>query len=148
LESITDLKNKQSVKVSLPLKARQLPRIIVAVESQALYQALHEALPNWRFTFEVKLLDSIALALLHLPKDRPEMLIAEMNIPIHQQERILAALADLNTGGRRISMTLVSKESGVADQPSDSAASIQMVSGPMTLAWLQAFLAGVQATVY
>ena len=148
LESITDLKNKQSVKVSLPLKARQLPSIIVAVESQALYQALHEALPSWRFPFEVKLLDSIGLALLHLSKDRPDMLIAEMNMPLHQQERILAALADLNIGGRRISMTLVAQSADVTEKPYQGASSIQMITGPVTLAWLEAFLTGVQATVH
>ena len=148
LESIADLKNKQIVKVSTPYKARQLPSIIVAVESQALYQALHEALPSWRFPFEVKLLDSIALALLHLPKDRPDMLIAEMNMPLHQQERILAAMADLNTSGRRISMTLLAQGADAAELRHQGASSIQMITGPLTLAWLEAFLAGVQATVH
>ena len=148
MESITDLKSKQSVKLSRPHKARQLPSIIVAVESQGLYQALQEALPSWRFLFEVKLLDSIALALLHLPKDRPDMLIAEMNMPLHQQERILAALADLNTGGRRISMTLVAQGTDVTEQPYQGVSSIQVITGPLTVAWLEAFLTGVQATVH
>lgn len=148
MESITDLKSKQSVKVSKPHKVRQLPSIIVAVESQALYQALQEALPSWRFLFEVKLLDSIALALLHLPKDRPDMLIAEMNMPLHQQERILAALADLNTGGRRISMTLVAQGAYVTEPPYQAVSSIQVITGPLTVAWLEAFLTGVQATVH
>ena len=148
LESIAELKNKQIVKVGAPPKARQLPSIIVAVESQALYQALHEALPGWRFPFEVKLLDSIALALMHLSKDRPDMLIAEMNMPLHQQERILAALADLNTGGRRISMTLVAQAADVTEKPYQSVPFIQVITGPLTLAWLEAFLTGVQATVH
>ncbi len=148
LESITDLKNKQNVKVSMPNKVRHVPSIIVAVESQALYLALQEALPSWRFLFEVKLLDSIALALLHLPKDRPDMLIAEMNMPLHQQERILAALADLNTGGRRISMTLVAQGADVTEQPYQGVSSIRVITGPLTVAWLEAFLTGVQATVH
>jgi excisionase family DNA binding protein len=148
LQSIADLQNNQSAKFRLTHKARQQPRIVVAVESLDLFGSLQNAIASWRFTFDVKLVDSVALALMALQQDRPDMLIAEMGLPRHQQEGIVAALEEINASGRRISMTLVVSETGVAEPRVGGAASVQLVSGPLTLAWLQAFLAGVQATVY
>ena len=148
LESIADLKNNQSVKVGLIHKARQQPRIVVAVESLELFGALQNAIASWRFPFDFKLVDSVALALMSLQHERPDMLIAEMGMPRHQQESIIAALTEINASGRRISMTLVANETGAAEPPSNDAASIQRVVGPITPAWLEAFLTGVQASVY
>lgn len=147
LQSILDLQRNLQVRESLGHKFRNQPKISVAVESPDLYQALQQGSANWSFSFDFKLLDSITVALLSLPHECPDMLIAEMAMSRSQQESIMSALEDLHIGRRRTSITFVAPQVDGVDMAFGDASAVRVVPGPLTPTWLEAFLTGVQATM-
>ena len=147
LQSILDLQSNMQMASDSVHKLRRQTRIVVAVESPQLLRSLQSASVQWRFPFQIKWVDSVMLALLNLSQDKPDMLIAEMVMARSQQEGILAALTDMHAGGRRTAITFVAPGAKVVDKPFGESSSIQVVPGPLTPVWLEAFLTGVQALV-
>lgn len=125
---------------------RQLPKVMVAIESPALLHQVRSQSASWQLPFDVLLVDSITAALLELPQARPDLLVVEMTMPRSQQEKTLSALQDFSSRARSMSVTLVTEESGLVSAAERPAVPIQVASGPLTATWLHAFMVGVRAT--
>jgi phage terminase Nu1 subunit (DNA packaging protein) len=75
--------------------------------------------------------------------ERPDLLVVELTMAREQQQKTLQALENFNSRGRPISMVLLTNEK---DLMSAAVSSIQLVKGPLSEAWLHAYLTGVSAT--
>lgn len=146
LQSILDYQSNAQTGRGMASKTRVLPKVMVVIETPELIDTLRRESAEWKFPFEYKLLDSITAALLDLPHERPDVLIVELTLPRHQQEKTLAALQEFDGRGHHISIALVTQEAGLTARAASRSATIQLAHGPLTPTWLHAFLTGVQAT--
>lgn len=148
MESISDYQNASRSTMGVAVKSVAKPRVTVVVENAHLLQQLMTASSEWNFPVEVTFFDSVTEALLELSSRRPDMLVVEMSMPRIQQEKTLQALENFNNRGRSpLSVVLVTEETDLLSSASTQAPSaIQVVSGPVSLLWLHAYLTGVAAS--
>lgn len=146
LQSVLDYQtNAQTGRASIS-KPRVHPKVMAVVETPDLLDMVRRESAEWKFPFELQLLDSITAALLELPHERPDVLILELTTSRQQQEKTLAALQDFNGRGHQLSIALVTQEVSLTTKAVSGTSAIQLVPGPLSAIWLHAFLTGVQAT--
>ncbi len=146
LQSIQDYQSQWGSEVTPSGRLHRTPRVMVVVESEQL-PSLQRACGQWGFAVDVQFVDSVSTALLDLATEHPDMLVVEMAMPRHQQEKTLQALDHFNARSGPISMVLVTEEKGLQLPPNAEASHlIQVVAGPLSELWLHAYLTGVMAS--
>ena len=142
MQSIHDYKTNSRIAPSAVPRALSMPKVMVVLESDALSK-LQKRSEEWAFALELQFVDSVTEALLILGGQRPDLLVVELTMAREQQQKTLQALENFNSRGRPISMVLLTNEK---DLMSAAVSGIQLVKGPLSEAWLHAYLTGVSAT--
>lgn len=129
--------------------SRRLPKVMVVSEDPERLKGLVRQHRTWALPLPTVFFDSVTAALLDMSSNRPDMLVVELTMPLGIQEKTLQALQNFNSrGATPLSVVLLTLEKSLGPQstrqPGKSA--IQVVSGPLTAPWLQAYLTGVMAT--
>jgi excisionase family DNA binding protein len=148
-DSILEYQSAARGAMGVTTKSMTKPRVTVVIEKTHMMQKLMADSAAWQFPVEVTFFDSVTEALLELSSKRPDMLVVEMSIPRSQQERTLQALENFNRRDRSpLSVVLVTEEKDLLSSNISThvPSSIQVVSGPMSIIWLHAYLTGVVAS--
>jgi excisionase family DNA binding protein len=124
------------------------PKVTIVIESPPLYNELKAECELWNMPVDVRFFDSVTEALLELSSQKPDMMVVEMSMPRPQQEKTFQALENFNQRGHTpLSVVLITAEKDLrASMPAGASSSIQVVSGPMSVVWLHAYLTGVIAS--
>lgn len=148
LESIADYQNTSRNDATSVTKSTLRPRVTVVIETTSLMASIMQEFENWNFPIEVTFFDSVTEALLELSSKRPDMLVVEMSMPRHQQEKTFQALENFNQRGRTpLSVVLLTEEVGLmSSMPQSTGSAIQLVRGPLSPIWMHAYLTGVVAS--
>jgi len=146
LQSVLDYQHNAQVGRNSSSTGRSQPKVMIAVETPGMMHKLQAQSSSWHLPFDFHYVDSITAALLELAQTRPDVLVVELTMSRSQQEKTLHALQDFTARGRSISITLVTEEIGLLPAAERQSGAIQMAPGPMSAAWLHAFLAGVRAS--
>jgi len=148
LDSIADYQNASCNEATSVTKSIVRPRVTVVIETAALMDNIRKEFAHWNFPIDVSFFDSVTEALLELPSKRPDMLVVEMAMPRHLQEKTFQALENFNQRGRTpLSVVLVTEEVGLmSSMPQGSSSAIQLVRGPLSPIWMHAYLTGVVAS--
>lgn len=147
LASVNAYQNGACGAMGLTLKPAVKPSVTVVVESAHLRQALLRVSAEWAPVVEVAYYESVTEAFLEMSSKRPHMLVLEMNSPSAQQEKTLRVLENFNKKMVSPMSVAVVTEDKQCLSPflTSGASSFQVVSGPMSAAWLHAYLAGMMA---
>lgn len=128
--------------------SQRLPKVMVVSEDPERLKQLVRQHRSWALPLPTSFFDSVTEALLEMADNRPDMLVVELIMPLAQQEKTLQALQNFTSrGSSPLSVVLLSQEKTLL--PSElrqGKSAIQVVSGPLTPIWLQAYLTGVMAT--
>jgi len=128
--------------------SQRLPKVMVVSEDPERLKQLVRQHRSWALPLPTSFFDSVTEALLEMADNRPDMLVVELIMPLAQQEKTLQALQNFTSrGSSPLSVVLLSQEKSLL--PSElrqGKSAIQVVSGPLTPIWLQAYLTGVMAT--
>jgi excisionase family DNA binding protein len=135
------------IAMGTPVKALAKPSVMVVVESEPLRQPLMAFSAEWAQVVDVAFFDSVTEAFLEMSSKRPHMLVLEMCSPCAQQETTLRVLENFNNKGHTpLSVVVVTEhKQRLSSLAFDGASSIQVVSGPMSAHWMDAYLTGVMA---
>lgn len=125
---------------------RPLKVVVVQENPEALQQLQAQAEP-WKLSVQVVFFGSLTEAVLDMSRQPADMLVAELHMPRALQESTLLALQNFNPQGTRPpSVVVLTEEKNLSVQPElRQSQTLQLVSGPMTAVWLQAYLTGVAA---
>lgn len=148
LDSIADYQNTACNETTQTTKSIPRPRVTVVIETASLMASIKKEFAHWDFPIEVGFFDSVTEALLELPSKRPDMLVVEMSMPRHLQEKTFQALENFNQRGRTpLSVVLVTEEVGLmSSRPQGTASAIQLIRGPLSPIWMHAYLTGIVAS--
>lgn len=148
LDSIQNYQNESRHVMGSHLKSTHRPRVTVVIESANMIKELTHECEQWKLPIDVSFFDSVTEALLELSSKKPDMLVVEMSMPRNQQEKTLQALTNFNQRGHTpLSVVLITQEKALASHmPAGAPSSIQLVSGPLSSIWLNAYLTGVIAS--
>jgi len=148
LDSILNYQTDARHSGSSPHKASIKPHVTIVVESASLFNELQAECELWGLPIDVRFFDSVTEALLELSSQKPDMMVVEMSMPRPQQEKTFQALENFNQRGHTpLSVVLITAEKALkASMPDGASSSIQVVSGPMSVVWLHAYLTGVIAS--
>jgi excisionase family DNA binding protein len=148
LDSILDYQTVSRHVVGSQNKFSFKPNVTVVIESPPLFQELRTECSLWNLPIDVHFFDSVTEALLELSSQKPDMIVVEMSMPRPQQEKTFQALENFNQRGNTpLSVVLITAEKDLkASMPEGASSSIQVVSGPMSVVWLHAYLTGVIAS--
>lgn len=129
-------------------KSSVKPKVTIVIESPALFTTLKAECELWDMPVDVRFFDSVTEALLELSSQKPDMMVVEMSMPRSQQEKTFQALENFNQRGHTpLSVVLITAEKSLkASMPDGASSAIQVVSGPMSVVWLHAYLTGVIAS--
>lgn len=129
-------------------KSSVKPKVTIVIESPALFTTLKAECELWDMPVDVRFFDSVTEALLELSSQKPDMMVVEMSMPRPQQEKTFQALENFNQRGHSpLSVVLITAEKALrASMPDGASSAIQVVSGPMSVVWLHAYLTGVIAS--
>lgn len=129
-------------------KSSVKPKVTIVIESPALFTELKAECELWNMPVDVRFFDSVTEALLELSSQKPDMMVVEMSMPRPQQEKTFQALENFNQRGHSpLSVVLITAEKSLkASMPDGASSAIQVVSGPMSVVWLHAYLTGVIAS--
>lgn len=147
LESVNNYQNVARSAMNTPIKSVVKPSVMVVLESEPLRQPLRAVSADWASVADVAFFDSVAEAFLEMSSKRPHMLVLEMCSPCAQQETTLRVLENFNNRGHMpLSVVVVTAhKQHLLSLYEHTASSIQVVSGPMSVNWMQAYLTGVMA---
>lgn len=147
LESIQEYKAVSRHFTGTPTKLAHKPTVSIVIESAQLLAELRQDCVQFNLPIEVNFFDSVTEALLDLSSKKPDMFVVEMSMPRAQQVKTFQALENFNQRALTpLSVVLITKEKGLtAHLPDDAISLIQVVSGPLTSLWLNAYLTGVLA---
>lgn len=128
--------------------SRRLPKVMVVSEDPERLKGLVRQHRAWALPLPTAFFDSVTAALLDMSSNRPDMLVVELTMPLALQEKTLEALQNFNNrGSSPLSVVLLTQEKSLSPQAlRQGKSTIQVVSGPLTAPWLQAYLTGVMAT--
>lgn len=142
LASVQDFLSNCRSDTALFFTSKAKLRVFVVVESPKLVAQLKTVLEHWNFPVEVCFFDSVPEAFLEVSSQRPHRLIVEMSMPQMDQERILLALQNFNSKGHKPMpvVLMTSAKSLLKIATADTSASIHLVPGPMSAAWLCGYL--------
>ena len=129
-------------------KSSVKPKVTIVIESPALFTTLKAECELWDMPVDVRFFDSVTEAFLELSSQKPDMMVVEMSMPRPQQEKTFQALENFNQRGHSpLSVVLITAEKALrASMPDGASSAIQVVSGPMSVVWLHAYLTGVIAS--
>lgn len=127
---------------------RRLPKVMVVSEDPERLKQLMRQHRSWALPMPTSFFDSVTEALLEMADNRPDMLLVELTMPLAQQEKTLQALQNFTSrGGSPMSVVLLSQEKSLLPTHlKQGKSAIQVVSGPLSAIWLQAYMTGVMAT--
>lgn len=127
---------------------RRHPQVMVVSEASERLKLLKRQYRSWDIPLPTRFFDSVTEALLEMTEHRPDMLLVELMVPLAQQNKTLQALHNFTSrGGAPLSVVLLTQEKSL--QPAQEKlgnSAIQVVSGPLSALWLQAYLTGIMAT--
>lgn len=146
MQSIQNYKVNSRIPSPTTDRGSGAPKVMVVLESHVMSAQLRQQSLQWGFPLDLQFMDSITEALLLLGGQRPDLLVVELNLPLDQQQRTIQALENFNARGRPVSMVLVSNETNGHPALIQAGGAIQVVSGPLSVLWLHAYLTGVSAT--
>lgn len=126
-------------------RAQGKPRVIVALETGQALAHLAQHRHSWQAVFELQLVDSITQALIDLGGQLPDLLVAELTLPLAQQQKALQVLADFNARETPIAMVLITHEPALAQDTPFLSPGIQLIAGPLSEAWMDGFFTGLAA---
>ena len=128
--------------------SNRLPTVMVVSEDPEQLRLLTRQHRSWSTPLTIRFFDSVTEALLEMANHRPDMLLVELTVPLEQQQKTLQALQNFNNrGGSPLAVVLLSQEKSLLPMAlKQGKSAIQVVSGPLTPIWLQAYLTGVMAT--
>ena len=123
---------------------RQEPlEVVVASEQPGDLSAVQLQAERWSPHLTLTLRDSVSSTLLELGERRPDVLVVELSMPHTQQEKTVQALQSFVARGAAPAITLLTEDAALlATPPGDG---LLLAPGPLTPAWLEGFLRGVQA---
>lgn len=120
-------------------------RVVVVSEQPDGLLALHAQAERWSPQLTLTLRDSVSSALLELSEQRPDVLLVELSMLHPQQEKTVHALQAFQARGPALAITLLTEEAALLAPAQASHHGLQLLPGPLTPAWLDGFLWGVQA---
>ena len=133
-----------------PSKSTPQPRklrVVVVQEDPLALQRLQEQVGLWKLTVDAVFFGSLTEAVLDMSRQPADMLVAELHMPRSMQESTLLALQNFTPHGTRPPSVVVLTQEKNMSVHADlrQSQTLQVVSGPMTEVWLEAYLAGVAA---
>lgn len=139
---------QRGTQTKMKMDSPRLPSVMVVSEDPEGLRLLTRQHRTWSLPITTRFFDSVTEALLEMADNRPDMLLVELTMPLEQQQKTLQALQNFNTrGGPALSVVLLSQEKSLLPASlKQGKSAIQVVSGPLTPTWLQAYLTGVMAT--
>ncbi|WP_396435913.1 helix-turn-helix domain-containing protein [Limnohabitans sp.] len=148
LESIHEYRSVSRHFSGTAAKLENRPTVSIVIESAHLLEELRLACASYNFPINVHFFDSVTEALLDLSNQMPDMFVVEMSMPRAQQEKTFQALEKFNQrGNSTLSVVLITSEKDLSAHLSSGASSrIQVVSGPLSAVWLNAYLTGILAS--
>jgi excisionase family DNA binding protein len=131
------------------VKKPSLPVIKIIVDDPSISTGLKRELNQWSQSFEISLWDSMPEAFLSFANQLPDILIVQMSVPLQQQLSTVSAVSNfLQRAPKPFSVVCLSDAPELSTKiHEDLSSSIQMLSQPLTRAWLKAFLMGVNAGI-
>jgi excisionase family DNA binding protein len=128
-------------------RMRGKAKITVALETaQALAHLQHHS-PRWQSVFELRVVDSITQALIDLGGQQPDLLVAELTLPLVQQQKALQVLMDFNAREIPIAMVLITHEPALLQNTPFLSPGIQLLAGPLPDGWMDGFFTGLAASL-
>ena len=117
--------------------------VVVVSEQPDGLSPLQSQAERWSPQLTLTLRDSVSSTLLELGERRPDVLVVELSMPRPQQEKTVQALKAFTARAPGPAITLLTEEAALLAAPPSEA--LQLAPGPLTPAWLEGFLRGVQA---
>jgi excisionase family DNA binding protein len=124
--------------------------VLVVQENKELLECLKRQALQWHLPLEIRFSDSIAMALVDLAMDCPELLLVDMGMIRGEQSKVLEALGSFNGRGKTIPMFLFFPQSPKAQAmpiPDKLPANIRPVPDQLTDGWLHGFLKAIDAVL-
>jgi len=118
-------------------------KITVALETAQALDRLAQHRQRWQAVFELQLMDSITQALIDLGSQQPDLLVAELTMPLAQQQKALQVLTNFNTRETPIAMVLITHEPALLGDTPFLSPDIQLLAGPLPEAWMDGFFSGL-----
>jgi excisionase family DNA binding protein len=147
LQSILLYQKQVSHFPTKPTPEMHTPRVVVVQEDLTALAHLQQQAAQWNLAVNTAFFGSLTEAVLDMSRQPADMLVADLQMPRSLQESTLQALQNFNPHGTKPPSVVVLTEEKNLDIRRDPRQSqpMQMVSGPMTEVWLQAYLTGVVA---
>jgi len=147
LESVNHYQNLTGLSVVNPARPVAKPRVMVVIESEQLRQPLQSAHLEWAAAVDLVFFESVSEAFLEMSNMRPHLLVMQMCSPCEQQEATVRVLENFNGRGHApLSVVVVTEhKQRLLSLHGHAHAFIRLVSGPLSVHWLQAYLTGVLA---
>ena len=122
-------------------------RVVVVQENPEALELLRQQAVQWDVAVNTAFFGSLTEAVLDMSRQPADMLVAELQMARSLQESTLQALQNFNPhGARPPSVVVLTQEKNLSiRRDMRQAQTLQLVSGPMTEVWLQAYLTGVVA---
>ena len=117
--------------------------VVVVSEQPDGLSPMHAQVERWAPQLTLTLRDSVSGTLLELGERRPDVLVVELSMPRLQQEKTVQALQAYMDRSPAPAITLLTEETALLAAPHSRV--LQLAPGPLTPAWLEGFLSGVQA---
>lgn len=148
LESIHDYKTVSRHFSGVNVISTHKPTVSIVIEAAPLLEELNQDCIKFNLPVQVSFFESVTEALLDLSNKKPDMLVVEMSMPRAQQIKTLQALENFNQrSSTPLSVVLITNEKDLTGfQPKGADSLIQVVSGPLTSVWMNAYLTGVLAS--
>ena len=142
VQSLMEYKKKHKVQTPSGGLGFGKPVVMLVSESQALQKGWLQSADASRCGFDLRWLHSLEAALTEVSRLQPHLMLVDLNKPLDVMESILGMLNAVQRLGRRLPITLVTQAWPHTQAKTD----IPVVPGPLTVEWLQIFLAGAQAS--
>lgn len=123
------------------------PTVKIIVDDPSATPELKSEVMQWEQFFDISFWHSMPEALLSFANQVPDILIVQMSVPLPQQLSTVSALGKFHERAQKpFSVVCLSDNPELSVQADKGISShIQLLSQPMTRAWLKAFLMGAHA---
>jgi excisionase family DNA binding protein len=149
LSSVHAYRNRLQLSPVSKLKKPSLPVVKIIVEDASVTPGLQRELSHWLNFFDISCWHSMPEALLSFTVQLPDILIIQISAPLRQQLATVSAVGNfLEQAEKPFSVVCLSDvPEWSAKDPFGMSPSIQLVTQPLTCAWLNAFLMGAKAAL-
>lgn len=147
LSSVHAYQDRLQISPASRIKKPSLPILKIVAEDPSLSPGLKRELKHWSESFDISLWHSMPEALLSFANQLPDILIIQMSAPRRQQLATVSAVGNfLERAEKPFAVVCLSDVSAwSAEVQAGLSSSIQLVTQPLTRAWLKAFLMGANA---